>query len=169
MTAQLQMLVGDITKLQVDAIVNAANAQLAGGGGVDGAIHNAAGWEQLQKACRKLGGCPTGQVKVTPGFNLPARYILHAVGPVWQGGNHNEPQLLANCYSNALRLCREMKLESVAFPAISCGVYGYPAELAVQVAVDTVRDALIGSDIAVTFCCFDQAMAELYRNYLSAR
>ena len=163
----LEVIVGDITQLQVDAIVNAANAQLAGGGGVDGAIHRAAGAQQLHEACRKLGGCPTGQVKLTPGFDLPANYILHAVGPVWHGGNKHEPELLASCYRNAIGICCEQGFRSVAFPAISCGVYGYPPEKAVRIAVDSVIDAINGLELRVIFCCFQQSMADLYRTYLA--
>ncbi|MEZ5528579.1 MAG: O-acetyl-ADP-ribose deacetylase [Porticoccaceae bacterium] len=166
--AAIEIFRGDITTLAVDAIVNAANSRLAGGGGVDGAIHRAAGYEQLQATCRELGGCPTGQVKVTPGFNLPAKYIFHAVGPVWHGGNNGEAGLLASCYRNAMSLAVEQSIASIAFPAISCGVYGYPLELAVPVAVNAVRGALKNNDnnLRVIFCCFDQEMAEAYMSYL---
>lgn len=166
--AAIEVFRGDITTLAVDAIVNAANSRLAGGGGVDGAIHRAAGYEQLQAACRELGGCPTGQVKVTPGFNLPAKYIFHAVGPVWHGGNNGEAELLASCYRNAMSLAAELSIASIAFPAISCGIYGYPLELAVPVAVNTVREALKNNDnsLRVIFCCFDREMAEAYMSYL---
>lgn len=168
--AAIEVFSGDITTLAVDAIVNAANSRLAGGGGVDGAIHRAAGYEQLQAACRGLGGCSTGQVKVTPGFNLPAKYIFHAVGPVWRGGNNGEAGLLASCYRNAMSLAVELSIASIAFPAISCGIYGYPLKLAVPVAVNAVREALENTDnsLRVIFCCFDQEMAEAYMSYLSS-
>ncbi|TNE77430.1 MAG: O-acetyl-ADP-ribose deacetylase [Gammaproteobacteria bacterium] len=168
---RVEVVVGDITQLAVDAVVNAANAQLAGGGGVDGAIHRAAGYQQLQQACRSLGGCPTGQVKMTPGFNLPAKYIFHAVGPIWHGGRQGEDRLLADCYRNAMALAAELGIDSIAFPSISCGVYGYPADLAVVVAVDEVRRALQKNSALkkVVFCCFDRHMAELYQQHLHSR
>lgn len=168
----IDVFTGDITGLEVDAIVNAANDRLAGGGGVDGAIHRAAGYEQLQVACRKIGGCPTGQVRVTAGFNLAARYILHAVGPVWHGGNQGEEQLLRSCYRQALSKADDLGVGSIAFPAISCGVYDYPAEKAVVCAVDEVVAHLtrqLAADRPLTrviFCCFGPAMAVLYQQYL---
>jgi O-acetyl-ADP-ribose deacetylase len=171
MQDKLEIYVGDITTLAVDAVVNAANDRLAGGGGVDGAIHRAAGHAQLQAACRELGGCPTGQVKVTSGFDLPAKYIFHAVGPVWRGGEAGEPELLASCYRRALDLAVEYGVNSLAFPAISCGVYCYPLKQAVNCAVETVvqalRDDPAKSNIKrVIFCCFGEDMAALYREKL---
>lgn len=162
--AILKAIKGDITKLEVDAIVNAANSELRGGGGVDGAIHRAAGPELLEE-CLKLGGCPTGEARVTRGHKLPARHVIHAVGPVWHGGGKGEPELLAACYRNALSLVAELSLNSIAFPAISCGVYRYPPEQAVSIAVQTCR-AHAGS-IRVTFVCFDDAMLQLYQGQLS--
>lgn len=150
----LHILEGDITTLKVDAIVNAANSALAGGGGVDGAIHRAAGL-QLDIACRKIGGCPTGQAVITPGFDLPARYIIHTVGPVWQGGQHRERELLASCYRKSLQLAWDQGLESVAFPLISAGVYGYPRQEALDVALETIREFLQTHDMDVTMVLYD--------------
>lgn len=135
--SRITIVQGDITRLAVDAIVNAANSSLLGGGGVDGAIHRAAG-PALVDACRRLGGCPTGEVRLTPGFNLAATHVIHAVGPVWHGGDAGEPQLLASCYQQALALCSRHQLATIAFPAISCGIYGYPLELATEVALTTI-------------------------------
>lgn len=158
---------GDITGLAVDAIVNAANSSLLGGGGVDGAIHRAAGPELLIE-CRSLNGCRTGEAKITKGYRLPAQYVIHTVGPVWYGGDKNESQLLRACYDNSIDLLLERGLNSIAFPAISCGVYGYPAALAVSIAVDVVADRLAkNSELEVLFCCFGVEMAELYRKQLS--
>lgn len=165
---KLLVVEGDITVLAVDAVVNAANSRLAGGGGVDGAIHRAAGEQALQAACRAIGHCPAGEVRVTAGFALPARYIFHAVGPVWRGGDQGEEQLLASCYRRALQLAGDYDLGSIAFPAISCGVYGYPVDKAVQCAVDTVVDQLRRSPgiEQVIFCCFSDDMARHYQHYL---
>lgn len=167
----LEVVEGDITRLAVDAVVNAANGQLAGGGGVDGAIHRAAGHERLQAACRAIGHCPTGEVRVTPGFDLPAPYILHAVGPVWRGGHRGEPEQLASCYRNALCLAAELGVHTIAFPAISCGVYGYPPEQAVAVALDAVLSftASPTSLERIVFCCYSAEMAALYREQLRQR
>lgn len=160
---QLEVVEGDITALKVDAIVNAANNSLLGGGGVDGAIHAAAGPELLA-ACRPLGGCATGQAKITPGFRLPARYVIHTVGPVWQGGQAGEPELLVACYTNTLALAAEYGCRTLAFPAISCGVYGYPVSLAAPLAVDVVRNAAKGSGVEqIYFVCFNSGHREHYR------
>jgi len=166
---KLTALQADITTLDVDAIVNAANRSLLGGGGVDGAIHRAAGPELLA-ACRPLGGCPTGEARITPGFRLPARHVIHTVGPVWQGGEHGEPALLASCYRSSLALAKQQGLSSVAFPCISTGVYGYPAEAAAQVAVATVRATLAedaGSVDEVLFVCFSAGDLALYQRLLA--
>src|SRR5579864_3299364 len=160
--AQLIPVSGDITKLQVDAIVNAANTSLLGGGGVDGAIHRAAGPELLE-ACRKLHGCATGDAKATRGFRLPAKWVFHAVGPVWNGGQRGEDGLLAGCYRRALELAREHDAKSIAFPAISTGIYGFPAERAARIAVDTVKAHVAASGVeVVNFVCFDQKTLRIY-------
>lgn len=155
MAAALQALKADITTLAVDAIVNAANSSLLGGGGVDGAIHRAAGPE-LVAACRLLNGCKTGEAKATPGFRLPARHVIHAVGPVWQGGHHNEAALLASCYRRSLEIARSLQLVSLAFPCISTGVYRFPPDAAARIAVDTVHGMLDAYPAlqSVIFCCF---------------
>ena len=159
---------GDITKLQVDAIVNAANSSLLGGGGVDGAIHRAAGPE-LVEACRKLHGCKTGDAKSTPGFRLPARWIFHAVGPVWNGGGHREDELLAGCYRRCLELAHEHGVKSIAFPAISTGIYGFPRDRAAQIAIQTVREHIEGTGVEdVQFVCFDSETRSIYERLLDA-
>ena len=165
--AHLEVLVADITTLALDAIVNAANTSLLGGGGVDGAIHRAAGPDLLAE-CRQLGGCATGSAKITRGYRLPARHVIHAVGPVWRGGQHNEEALLAGCYRTALALAADHKLSSIAFPAISTGVYAFPADRAARIAVGTVAAELGASDRGIThvvFCCFAKGAAD---HHLSA-
>ena len=163
MNNRIKLHLGDITKLEVDAIVNAANNTLLGGGGVDGAIHKAAGKELLE-ACRKLLGCATGQAKITPGFDLPATWIIHTVGPIWCGGSHDEAEFLAQCYRNSLKIAAEKKIKRIAFPAISCGVYGYPHEEAVRIAVREVIDFIEKKPYPeeIIFVLFSES---LYRKY----
>ena len=164
---QLEVIQADITRLDVDAVVNAANTSLLGGGGVDGAIHRAAG-KELLRACEKLGGCVTGDAKVTHGFRLPAKWIFHAVGPVWGGGSRHEPEKLASCYRRCMELAAEHAVHSIAFPAISTGVYRFPKQMAAEIAVRTVRETPPGSPVQrVLFCCFDSSTAEIYRDLLA--
>ncbi len=172
--ATLEIVRGDITKLHVDAIVNAANTKLKGGGGVDGAIHRATGKAELLAATAPLGGCATGDAKATPGFRLPAKWIFHAVGPVWsvsRGGEDAEARAdakLASCYRRCMELAREHDVKSIAFPAISTGVYRFPPDRAARIAVETVRESLPGSGVErVIFCCFNEETEEIYRDLLS--
>jgi O-acetyl-ADP-ribose deacetylase (regulator of RNase III) len=164
---RLEASLGDITRFTGDAIVNAANSSLLGGGGVDGAIHHAAGPELLQE-CRSLGGCPTGQARLTRGYRLPARYVIHTVGPVWQGGDRGEDDLLQSCYRSVFALVGERGIRSVAFPAISTGIYRFPLERATEIAVATTAEALAAlPDTAVTFMCFNDAALAAYEAALA--
>jgi O-acetyl-ADP-ribose deacetylase len=163
---KIEVIEGDITRLQVDAIVNAANSSLLGGGGVDGAIHRAAGPELLDE-CRKLCGCSTGDAKVTRGHRLPAKHVIHTVGPVWHGGDNKEAELLASCYSRSLQVAEDLGARSVAFPAISTGAYRFPLRAAAQIALTEVRKHR-GSIERVLFVCFDRETAEIYRKLLAA-
>lgn len=163
----LQAIHADITSLSVDAIVNAANESLSGGGGVDGAIHRAAG-PQLLKQCKRLDGCKTGHAKITAGFDLKARYVIHTVGPVWQGGNKGEAELLRSCYRECIAVAEARNISSIAFPAISSGVYGYPIQAATEIAVESVSTAVEGTTVIgeIVFCCFSAADLMMYRSVL---
>jgi len=165
----LRAIRSDITELAVDAIVNAANSSLLGGGGVDGAIHRAAG-PQLLAECRLLGGCETGQAKITRGHRLPARFVIHTVGPVWRGGGHGESELLADCYRNSLLLAQKSNLRSIAFPAISTGVYGFPSDPAARIAVNSARQFVATDSVIreIVFCCFSPADLARYELLLAA-
>jgi O-acetyl-ADP-ribose deacetylase (regulator of RNase III) len=163
---RLEVIQGDITRQDVDAIVNAANESLLGGGGVDGAIHRAAGPGLLEE-CRTLGGCPTGSCKMTGGHHLAARHVIHCVGPVWHGGDGNEDELLAGCYRSALTIAKENGLESIAFPAISTGAYGFPPDRAARIAVETVEAHADPSIRLVRFVCFDTETADIYRQVMA--
>lgn len=164
---ELEVICGDITKLEVDAIVNAANRTLMGGGGVDGAIHKAAGNELLEE-CRKLNGCSTGQSKITKGYNLPAKYIIHTVGPVWTGGDNNERQYLQSCYKTALELAKNYGIKTIAFPAISCGVYHYPIGKACFIAINTVKEFIRKNDCfdKIIFIDINESIVSTYKNLI---
>ena len=167
MTERIAVVEGDITKLELGAIVNAANTTLLGGGGVDGAIHRAAGPELLEE-CRTLGGCPTGEARITKGYKLPAKWVIHTVGPVWHGGKADEERLLANCYRNSLELAKENGVRTVAFPSISTGAYRFPLERAARIAVATVKEFLASDESIerVVHCCFGAEAAQTYRSVL---
>jgi O-acetyl-ADP-ribose deacetylase (regulator of RNase III) len=168
LASRMEVVEANIVHLKVDAIVNAANSTLLGGGGVDGAIHAAAGPELLEE-CRNLGGCPTGEARLTRGHALPARWVIHAVGPVWRGGNQNEDALLASCYRNALAIARDKRMLNIAFPAISTGIYGFPLARAVPIAVNAVAGELAANvlPLKAVFCCFDAEPTRLYRAALA--
>ena len=165
----LSLVLDDITRLKVDAIVNAANTSLLGGGGVDGAIHRAAGSSLLEE-CKTLGGCRTGEAKVTGGYKLPARYVIHTVGPVWRGGGNNEEQLLANCYRNCLKIARDLRIQTLAFPNISTGVYGFPKEKAARIALETVKNSSYKGYLAeIIFAAFDEENHAIYSSLMNPR
>ena len=165
--AKIDIVRGDVTKVEVDAIVNAANTTLLGGGGVDGAIHRAAGPELLAE-CRTLGGCRPGEAKITRGYRLPARFVIHTVGPIWSGGKRGEPEILANCYRNSLQLALENGIQTIAFPAVSCGAYGYPIQEAAEIALKTTREFLANADRLekVIFVLWSEDIYEAYRKLL---
>ena len=167
MNNRIETAKGDITTFKVDAIVNAANSTLLGGGGVDGAIHRAAG-SDLLKECRTLNGCKTGEAKITKGYRLPAKFVIHTVGPVWRGGNNNEDELLTNCYKNSLKLAEENNIKTIAFPSISTGVYSFPFERACKIAIKTVKEFLENNTSIekVIFVCFSESDLEIYKNIL---
>ena len=166
--SKLEARLGNIVTLEVDAIVNAANTTLLGGGGVDGAIHRAAGPELLEE-CRAIGGCPTGEARITRGYRLPARHVIHTVGPVYRGGRHREPELLASCYRSSFELARQNQLRTIAFPAISCGAYRYPVDEAIAIAVRECADAAARNPQLekIVFACFDQRMLDAYNGELT--
>ena len=170
MKNRIEIQKGDITKLKVDAIVNAANTTLLGGGGVDGAIHRAAGPELLEE-CKTLGGCPTGEAKITLGYQLLAKYVIHTAGPVWNGGTANEDNLLASCYRNSLKIATENGIKSIAFPAISTGVYRFPLERAVKIAINETKSFLQNNSIPekVIFVCFDDKTFNIYEKFISKK
>ena len=164
----LKVVQEDITKLKLDAIVNAANTTLLGGGGVDGAIHKAAG-KELLKECQTIGGCPTGEVRITKGYNLPAKYVIHAVGPVWRGGKHNERELLASCYKNSMRTALKHNIKTIGFPNISTGIYRFPKEEAAQIAINTVKTFITNHPVfdEIIFVCLDKDNYRLYLEKLT--
>ena len=168
MTGRMDIVEGDIARLQVDAVVNAANGSLLGGGGVDGAIHRAAGPELLAE-CRALGGCPTGEARITWGYGLSAKHVIHTVGPVWRGGGQNEDALLASCYRRSLEIATAHGIKTIAFPAISTGIYSFPADRAARVAVETVKDYLANAALPakVSFCCFGKASMEAHKTAMA--
>lgn len=167
MTSRIEIIEGDITKMEVDAIVNAANTTLLGGGGVDGAIHRAAGPELLEE-CRKIGGCPTGEARITKGYRLPAKYVIHTVGPVWNGGTRKEPSLLASCYRESLRLAAANAVKTIAFPSISTGAYRFPVHQAAPIAIRAINEHLKTNSLPETvyMVCFDKAVFEAYSRTL---